>query len=43
MTCDLINNLKLANCHDQWLVFADFNLIMHPSDKQGAGIIITIS
>jgi exonuclease III len=35
MTCELINNLKLANCHDQWLVFGDFNLIMHPSEKQG--------
>jgi hypothetical protein len=35
MTCNLINKLKLTNPHDQWLVFGDFNLIMHPSEKQG--------
>jgi len=34
-SCDLINSIKASHQHDNWLIFGDFNMILHETEKMG--------
>jgi exonuclease III len=34
-SCDLINSVKASHQHDNWLIFGDFNMILHEKEKMG--------